>query len=96
MDVALDDISEVVSLVDEWNASYASSLQEVDNGPPSTAGGDTVAQRATSRKGGEGVSEGGSGGGGGNGKFCIGCGVRIPSSANFCPECGAKQETVGA
>ena len=57
MDAALDDISEVVSLVDEWNASYALSLQEVDNGS-STAGG-TVAQRAASSKGGEGVSEGG-------------------------------------
>ena len=93
MDAALDNISEVVALVDEWNESYASSLAVDDHDGPSTAGG-TVAQREKSSKGGEGVSDVGGSGGGGNGKFCIGCGVRIPASAKFCPECGVKQETV--
>eukprot|EP00904_Undaria_pinnatifida_P000854 jgi/Undpi1/1076/HiC_scaffold_10.g04539.m1 len=93
MDAALDDISQVVALVDEWNANYAAHVEKSGDGL-SAGGGGTVAERAASSKSRGGVSEGG--GGAGNGKFCIGCGVRIPASANFCPECGAKQETVEA
>ncbi|CAM9598249.1 unnamed protein product, partial [Laminaria digitata] len=52
MDAALDDISEVVDLVDEWNANYASNLEVVNRDGPSTTDG-TVAQRATSSNGGE-------------------------------------------
>lgn len=93
MDVGLDHISEVLTLVDEWNAKYAAVSQA---GFDSLTAADTPAQLTPTSNGEKGALAGARSGGESGSKFCIECGARIPSSAKFCPECGTKQETVSA
>lgn len=100
MDVSLDNISELVALVDDWNEKYTLfSQQRTEDGLPldlasindSINGNeaDTVGNPAAAAS----SSKGGAGAESMDSKFCIECGVRIPPSAKFCPECGTKQQT---
>lgn len=88
MDVSLDNISEVVTLVDEWNDKYALS--------PKWGDGDLLSVASAAAKQEPATSTTTSGPASDDGKFCTECGAKIPATAKFCPECGTKQETVEA
>lgn len=87
MDVGLDNISEMVALVDDWNGKYALSPKWGDGDRLPAASTAAKLETATStatttRRAGDDV------------KFCTDCGAKILATSKFCSECGAKQEAV--
>lgn len=89
MDVSLDNISEVLTTVDKWNAEYSAISASKT---PADADADTrlsVAEEARQRIADEPRTAS-------SVKFCIECGEKIPVTAKFCPMCGTKQVSISS